>query len=131
MALAYEELTGQIIGAAMEVHRMLGCGFLEAVYEEALAIELQTRGVLFIAQQELNINYKGRILKQKYRPDMIVEGKVIVEIKALARLTSIEEAQVITYLKATGCTVALLINFGARSLEWKRLVLNVEQSAEA
>jgi len=131
MALAYEELTGQIIGAAMEVHRMLGCGFLEAVYEEALAIELQTRGVLFIAQQELNINYKGRILKQKYRPDMIVGGKVIVEIKALARLTSIEEAQVINYLKATGCTVALLINFGARSLEWKRLVLNVEQSTEA
>jgi GxxExxY protein len=129
MALPFEEVTGQIIGAAMEVHRTLGCGFLEAVYEEALAIELQARGLPFVQQAELNISYKGRTLKQKYRPDMIVAGKVIVEIKALAKLTSIEEAQVINYLKATGCTVALLINFGQRSLEWKRLVFNAEQAA--
>jgi len=128
MALPFEEVTGQIIGAAMEVHRTLGCGFLEAVYEEALAIELQARGLPFVQQAELNISYKGRTLKQKYRPDMIVAGKVIVEIKALAKLTSIEEAQVINYLKATGCTVALLINFGQRSLEWKRLVFNAEQA---
>ena len=124
MALLYKELTGKIIGAAMEVHRTLGCGFLEAVYQEALELELELQRIPFIAQQELTIVYKGRTLEQKYKPDIIADNKVIVEIKALARLTGIEEAQVINYLKATGCKVALLINFGAKSLEWKRLVLN-------
>jgi len=124
MALLYEELTGKILGAAMEVHRTLGCGFLEAVYQEALELELELQGVPFVAKQELTVTYKGRTLKQKYKPDILVDNKVLVEIKALARLTSTEEAQVINYLKATGCKVALLINFGAKSLEWKRLVLN-------
>jgi GxxExxY protein len=124
MALLYEELTRKIIGAAMEVHRTLGCGFLEAVYQEALEFELELQGVLFVPQQEVTITYKGRTLKQKYKPDILVDNKVIVEIKALARLTSTQEAQGINYLKATGCKVALLINFGAQSLEWKRLVLN-------
>lgn len=129
MALAYEEVTGQIIGAAIEVHRTLGPGFLEGVYEEALAIELQSRGLRFPSQQEVNVQYKGRALKHKYRPDFIVADCVIVEIKALDRLTSVDEAQVINYLKATGYTVALLFNFGARSLEWKRLVLGAAASA--
>jgi len=121
--ILYAELTGKIIGAAMEVHRTLGCGFLEAVYQEALELELELQGIPFVRQQELDISYKGRILKQKYKPDIIVDGKVIVEIKALERLTSLEEAQVLNYLKAKGCRVALLINFGAKSLEWKRCVL--------
>jgi len=102
----------------------LGCGFLEAVYQEALEFELELQKVPFVAQQELTVTYKGRTLKPKYKPDILVDNKVIVEIKALARLTSIEEAQVLNYLKATGCKVALLINFGAKSLSWKRLVLN-------
>jgi len=122
--LLYEELTRKIIGAAMEVHRTFGCGFLEAVYQEALEFELELQGVLFVPQQEVTITYKGRTLKQKYKPDILVDNKVIVEIKALAPKTSTEAAQVLNYLKATGCKVALLINFGAQSLEWKRLVLN-------
>lgn len=108
----------------MEVHRTFGCGFLEAVYQEALEFELELQGVLFVPQQEVTITYKGRTLKQKYKPDILVDNKVIVEIKALAPKTSTEAAQVLNYLKATGCKVALLINFGAQSLEWKRLVLN-------
>lgn len=122
--MLYEELTRKIIGAAMEVHRTFGCGFLEAVYQEALEFELELQGVLFVPQQEVTITYKGRTLKQKYKPDILVDNKVIVEIKALAPKTSTEAAQVLNYLKATGCKVALLINFGAQSLEWKRLVLN-------
>ena len=112
----------------MEVHRTLGCGFLEAVYQEASLLELEIRGAPVVSQQELEISYKGRKLKQKYKPDFVADGKVIVEIKAIAKLTSIEEAQVINYLKATGCEVGLLINFGAKSLQWKRLVLNGSRS---
>ena len=123
MALLFEELTGKMLGAAMEVHRTLGCGFLESVYQEALELELELRGVPFVRQRELSITYKGRQLQQKYKPDILADNEVIVEIKALARLTSIEEAQAINYLKATGCKVGLLINFGTKSLEWKRLVL--------
>ncbi len=122
--MLYAELTGKIIGAAMEVHRILGCGFLEGVYQEALELELRQQEVPFTPQQELGVRYKGQPLKQKYKPDLMVDQKVIVEIKALARLSSIEEAQVINYLKATGWRVGLVINFGARSLERKRLVLN-------
>ncbi len=123
MPLLYEELTRKIIGAAMEVHRTLGCGFLEGVYQEAFELELGEQGVPFVAQRELNIAYKGRTLKQRYKPDLMVDQKVIVEIKAIAKLTSADEAQMINYLKATGCKVGLLINFGGRSLEWKRVVL--------
>lgn len=107
----------------MEVHRTLGCGFLEGVYQEALEIELTLRGIAFVRQPELNITYKQQLLKCKYKPDLIVERKVVVEVKALAKLTGIDEAQTINYLKGTGCKVALLLNFGARSLEWKRLIL--------
>ena len=122
MALVHQDLTHKIIGAAMEVHRTLGCGFLEAVYQEALEMELRQQGIPYVAQQELTILYKERELKQTYKPDFLVDQKVIVEIKALARLTGTEEAQVVNYLKATGHKVGLLVNFGARSLEWKRMV---------
>jgi GxxExxY protein len=120
--MEHEELTGRIIGAAMEVHKTLGPGFLEGVYQDALELELQTRGISFIAQQELQIAYKGAPLKHKYKPDFMIESIVIVEIKAVTQLTDVDVAQTINYLKATGCKVALLINFSARSLEWKRLV---------
>ena len=123
MALLHEELTAKIIGVAMEVHRTLGHGFAESVYQEALELESKWQGLRFEPQQMLTIKYKERSLKEKYKPDFIFDGKVIVEIKALQKLTSNEEAQLINYLKATGCEVGLLINFGAKSLEWKRLVL--------
>jgi len=123
--MEHEELTHKIIGAAMEVHTTLGPGFLEGVYQDALEIELTRRGIPFTAQQELEIRYKEAVLRHKYKPDFIVEGKVIVEIKAVSQLTDIDIAQTINYLKATGYTVALLINFAGKSLQWKRLVSSV------
>ena len=117
--------TYAIIGAAMEVHRELGCGFLEAVYQEALEMELQLRGIPFRSQVELPIQYKGRVLKKKYCADFIVyDNAVIVELKALAKLSGIEEAQIINYLKATGIEIGLLLNFGARSLEYRRFAFS-------
>jgi len=121
-----------VVGAAMEVYNELGAGFLEPVYQEVLEIELTERGVPFEAQKELRIRYKGRLLKKTYQVDMIVFGKVIVELKALDHLTSREESQVLNYLNATGLEVGLLINFGAEGkLEWKRLVKSRNESANS
>lgn len=122
MALLYQDLTKAIIGAAMEVHSALGHGYLEAVYQEALEIELAERGIPFVAQQELDVVYKGKTLKHHYKPDLMVDGKVIVEIKAISALTDADIAQAINYLKATGYKVGLVINFAEKSLQWKRLV---------
>ena len=119
-----DERTYKIIGAAMEVHRELGCGFLEAVYQEALAIEFKMQGLPYKQQQLIEIMYKGKPIDKKYQPDFICYGEVLVEIKAISGLSGIEEAQLINYLKATGLKVGLLINFGAKSLEHKRLVYN-------
>jgi GxxExxY protein len=114
--------TYAIIGAAMEVHTQLGHGFLEGVYQEALAIEFSLRPIPFEREAEISITYKGEPLTCKYRADFVCFGEVIVELKALSALTSVEEAQVLNYLKATGYQRALLINFGAPSLQTKRLV---------
>lgn len=121
--------TYAIIGAAMEVHRQLGCGFLEAVYQESLSVEFGLRELPFAAQVELPIFYKERRLLTYYRSDFFCFGSVIVEIKALKQISSVEEAQLINYLKATGCEVGLLINFGATSLEYKRFILTPKPSA--
>jgi GxxExxY protein len=112
-----------IVGAAMEVHRIKGHGFAEPVYQECMEIELAERGLPAVPQQELPIFYKGRRLKKTYVSDFVAYEKLIVELKALDRLTEREEAQVINYLKSSGLEVAVLINFGAPSLEWKRIVL--------
>jgi GxxExxY protein len=112
--------TYAILGAAMEVHRQLGCGFLEPVYQEALALEFASQGVPFQHEVELPVFYKGQKLNVSYRADFICFDAVIVELKALSKLGGIEEAQIINYLKATGLEVGLLINFGAPSLEHKR-----------
>jgi GxxExxY protein len=114
--------TYKIIGAAMEVHKELGCGFLEPVYQEALGREFSTQGIPFKPQPVIEISYKGKLLSKKYQPDFICYDEVIIEIKALSSLSGIEEAQLINYLKATGLKVGLLINFGNKSLEYKRLV---------
>ena len=114
--------TYAVIGAAMEVHGELGHGFLEAVYQEALAVELGRRGIPFRKEVALEIQYKGRRLACSYKADFICYERVLVETKALGRLTGIEEAQVINYLKATGLERALLINFGAERLDYKRLI---------
>lgn len=122
--MIYREEVFQIIGAAIEVHKILGSGFLEAVYQEALEYELSLRKTPFVSQQPLKIQYKTHILNKEYIADLVCFDSIIVELKALQRLTGHEESQIINYLKATGMRVGLLINFGSSGkLEWKRLVL--------
>lgn len=118
----YKDLTYRIIGIAMEIHRELGPGFLEAVYEEVMADELKTGKIAFENQVKLNIYYKEKKLKKQYQADFIVDGKIVVELKGITTLTELDEAQMINYLKATGLKVGLLVNFGGKSLEWKRIV---------
>jgi GxxExxY protein len=119
-----------IIGAAMEVYNNLGPGFGEAIYQDAIEIEVASRMIPNNPQQEIFVFYKGQKLKSFFKPDLICYEKVVVELKALDRLTSLEESQLLNYLKATGMPVGLLINFGAKSdLEWKRMVLTPEKPA--
>jgi GxxExxY protein len=121
--------TYAIIGAAMEVHRQLGHGFLEAVYQEATAIELALAGIPFRKEVDLPVLYKGRKLKTFYTADFVCFDQVIVELKAVSDLTSVHEAQVLNYLKATGLSVGLLLNFGTQRLEYRRLVFSSHQSS--
>jgi len=117
-----DEKTYAIIGAAMEVHKELGNGFLEAIYQEALEREFTYQEIPYKSQPPVRIEYKGKPLKKKYEPDFICYDDVIVEIKAMDKLSSNEHAQIINYLKASRLKVGLLINFGAKSLEHKRFV---------
>ncbi len=112
-----------IIGAAMEVHRELGHGFLEPVYQEALSIVLDEKGIPFVTEQLLDISFKGRFLKKKYIADFICYKEVIVELKALEGLLPEHTAQVLNYLKATDKKLGLLINFGTPKLQYKRVIL--------
>jgi GxxExxY protein len=107
----------------MEVHTQLGCGFLEPVYQEALAIEFTTRNIPFVREVKLPLAYKGQPLDTRYSPDFICFTSVVVELKALQHTGGTEEAQVINYLKVTGYETGLLINFGARTLQHRRFVL--------
>ena len=123
MILILKEEVYAIVGTAIEVHRELGPGFLEAVYQEAVELELADCQIPFTAQPSLTINYKGRRLHKKYIADLICYDQIIVELKALNRLSGKEEAQLLNYLKATGLKVGLLINFGSvGKLEWNRFV---------
>ena len=116
--------TFKTIGAAMTVHRELGCGFLEPVYQGALSIEFKDADIPFEKEKEFPIFYKGSLLSKKYVVDFVCFGSVIVEVKALSHLSGVEESQVINYLKVSELNVGLLINFGERSLDYKRIVFN-------
>ena len=119
--------TYAIIGATMEIHRQLGHGFLEAVYQEAAVIEFPLRQIPFQREVPLPIKYKNILLTTYYRADFVCFSEIIVEFKALSRLSTVEEAQLLNYLKATGLKRGLLINFGASSLQYKRLVWGFEE----
>ena len=106
----------------MEVHKELGCGFLEPVYQEALEIEFKNQGIPYKREKELKIYFKGIELRKRYNADFICYEKIIVEVKALSQLVSDHEAQLLNYLKATGYKLGLLVNFGEKSLKYKRMV---------
>ncbi len=110
-----DTLTERIIGAAIEVHRTLGCGLLESIYEEALCCEFELLGISYERQIAIDVVYKGRVIKGQ-RLDLLVEQQVIVELKSVTQLPDVALAQVLSYLKATGLKRALLINFGEKRL---------------
>jgi len=119
----HKEITGEILSAAFEVQNVLGPGFLEKVYENDLVKELRLRGLSVKQQKEVSVEYKGEEVGT-YFADLLVEKKVIIEVKALDSLSAVHEAQVINYLKASGLQVGLLLNFASAKLEYKRLVLS-------
>lgn len=115
--------TYQIIGAAMSVHRELGPGFLEAVYQEALALEFSEKMIPYKKEQALEIQYKGRPLNKRYFADFLCYDQIIIELKAMEAIHNDHLAQVLNYLKATNLKLGLILNFGAPSLQYKRVVL--------
>jgi len=120
--LLYEELTFKIIGAAKEVYKELGPGYLESVYEDALCYELDLLDINYQRQIDLDVKYKTAIFERKFRADLLVEEKVLVENKAIKKVTNNDEAQLINYLKTTRFKVGLLFNFGAEKFEMIRRV---------
>ena len=121
------ELSRQVIGCAFEVSNTLGAGFFEKVYEKALCVELEKTGLHYVCQKSVNVKYKGFIVGE-YIADIVVEGKLLLELKALSTLCREHEAQLINYLKATGLSVGLLLNFGKPRLGIKRIIWNHNES---
>ena len=110
--LLFKDEVYVVQGAIFEVYREMGCGFLEAVYQECLEKELHLRNIPFVSQKELNLAYKGQPLEQRYRPDLICFDKIIVELKAVSALANEHKAQLFNYLKASNLRLGLLVNFG-------------------
>jgi GxxExxY protein len=124
MNLIFKKETYAIRGAAFEVYKVMGSGFLEAVYQECMEKEFEERNIQFISQPELELSYKSKKLKQFYKPDFICNEKIIVELKAVKSIDPKHKAQIINYLKATGLKLGLLVNFGAHpKVEIERFVL--------
>lgn len=121
------ELTGKVIGCCMEVHRILGNGFQEVIYQRALAIEMNQNKISYSREHEMKIFYKGEDIGTR-RVDFFIEGKIMLELKAIIRLEDVHLAQAINYLEAYNMDIGLLINFGARSLEFKRVMKPVKKS---
>ena len=121
--MLYEEISFKIIGAAIEVHKELGPGYLESVYEDALCLELERAQIPFERQVDLDLKYKDVVFKRRFRADLIVDGKILVENKAISQLDRSHEAQLFNYLKTTGLRVGLLFNFGASKLQQIRRIL--------
>ncbi len=113
--IIYKEEAYKIIGACFEVYKTKGCGFTEPLYQECLQVELGLQGIPFVAQPQLQLEYKGAPLTQFFKPDFICYDKIIIEIKALERLANVHRAQTLNYLNATGFELALLVNFGGLS----------------
>jgi len=111
-----------IIGACMDVANELGCGFLESVYQEALSIEFAQQGIPFEKEKVMDVYYKGNLLNKKFTADFICFNQVILELKAVESLRPEHTAQVLNYLKATGKTIGLLVNFGTTKLQYKRII---------
>lgn len=122
MELIHNELVYKIIGFAMEFHKTLGVAFLESVYENAIIFKMRLQHIIFQSQKKYPVNYKGKVIKD-FICDLIVENKIVVELKAIKQLGSIERAQIINYLKVTGHQLGLIINFGEKSLNYERIIL--------
>ena len=125
MYLLHQELTRKVIAACFKVHNELGCGFHEKVYQEALSIVLEEEEIPFEREKHLPIEFHGRVLNCDYIADFVIDGSVILELKAVSEMNSVYEAQVINYLKATRLQVGLLVNFGQKELQVKRLAANI------
>ena len=119
--LLYPNESYDVIGAAIEVHKQLGCGFVEPVYQEAFAEELKLRKIPFEQEKVFTVTYKGKVLPKEFRADFVCYNQIIVELKAVSEFAEEHYAQVYNYLKASGMQLGLLINFGKTSLEYKRL----------
>lgn len=119
----FKEESYLIIGCCMEVHKQLGCGFKEAVYQEALEMEFIENAMLFEREKKLKIRYKGKWLRKRYSPDFICFDKIVLELKAANELTNVHKSQLFNYLKVSDFHLGLLINFGTPSLQYKRFIL--------
>ena len=122
--IIFREESFHLVGAAIEVHKEIGCGFTEPVYQEAFEEELRLRGIPFEREKVINVTYKGKVLSKSFRPDFVCYDKIIVELKAVSDFTDEHISQVYNYLKASGFELGLLINFGTTSLKYKRIPCN-------
>ncbi len=122
--IIFRDESFHLVGAAIEVHKHIGCGFTEPVYQEAFEEELRWRGIPFEREKVINVTYKGKVLSKSFRPDFVCYDKIIVELKAVSEFTDEHISQVYNYLKASGFELGLLINFGTTSLKYKRIPCN-------